>query len=248
MTAYGNQDKGFAGLKDSLGGFVESWKASSNIDFGAPVFAYEGDAVSAYPYINDTIELTNATPFITGNVIAGDVDGEAFSVPFDTDHETTQANLVAALEALPTVDDAVVILIQDPGDGHGEIALRKKGSVPVLTINVTGGASQPALTQVAASSQVFIGISMFTQKEAAGDAGYKTNDAMNVLSREGRIFALISTDTVANKEALLDLTTGKFANTGDSVNCIFRENATQVEGIALVEVRGQVPLSFADKF
>lgn len=84
---------------------------------------------------------------IVGNTVNGDVNGEAIpAVPFNTDNATTLSDLAAALEALDVVDTAVsngVDTITITGANGGETL--------VVTLIVTGGASQATMTQTTVS-------------------------------------------------------------------------------------------------
>lgn len=78
--------------------------------------------------------------FVAGNVIAGTVNGQTFSVPFNTDHATTITDLATAIQASEAVDTAAGV-DDTPGatitvDAESEYELEISG------VNITGGASQ----------------------------------------------------------------------------------------------------------
>lgn len=90
--------------------------------------------------------VTLSTAYITGNTTLIAVNGgSTFSVPFNTDHATTMADIVTAIEAQPNIISAVV-------SGAGNLIL-SINSTPndngiITTFTITGGASQPTRTIV----------------------------------------------------------------------------------------------------
>lgn len=239
MGAYNNMDKAVAGLVSGLDKRVESWAAAEAITFGRALFAYVGGAKKAYQYHNDRSTVTLDADTVTSNAIAWSVivAGVTYSgtVNFTSNHETTMNALVAAIEA--AVPNSVVTLSATP---FRVFTVDVDGQDPVVDLVITGGVSQPADTVAVSSRQVFIGVSMFTQKE---NGYYLVNEAVNVLAR-GEIY--VSTYGAVNANAAAYVikaagsTKGLFSATSASnydTKCFFRETVAAT-GLALVEVRG----------
>jgi hypothetical protein len=76
---------------------------------------------------------------ITGNTIAGDLNGTPISVPFNTNHATTMADLESAVEAVAGVLSATV---GGTGNRTLTIVANADTELTIGTFTVTGGASQ----------------------------------------------------------------------------------------------------------
>lgn len=76
---------------------------------------------------------------ITGNTIEGELEGTPISVPFNTDHDTTMADLEAAVEAIDGVLSATV-----GGTGNRTLTVVSDADTELTygEFEVTGGASQ----------------------------------------------------------------------------------------------------------
>ncbi|MCK4521364.1 MAG: baseplate J/gp47 family protein [Nanoarchaeota archaeon] len=87
----------------------------------------------------DSQRLIFDAAFVTGNVINGKVNGIAWiQVPFNTNHDLTAVDLVAAIDALTDVS-----CILDPNDTDNRtFIIDKVVDVNVTDVAVTGGASQ----------------------------------------------------------------------------------------------------------
>jgi len=225
---------------------VETWKAGEAINFGYPVFGYAGDDDSegnfgtAWKYHLDTSVVTFDADFDASDTVTVTVNGvEGDTVTYATDHDTTMDLIVASIEAIaPTA----TVTLTDQSDNR-KISIFIPGTDVVATYAIAGGSTVGDDVAVS-SSQVFLGVALFTQKEPAtvgGDAYYETGDAMNVLTK-GKIWAVSyaavdSTDTAyvetsgANK--------GKFGgDSGDyDTGAIYRSTISEA-GTVLVEVRG----------
>lgn len=247
MSAYNEIDAKIPGLKYGVDyQVVETWKAGEAIDFGYPVFSYAGDDDSegnfgtAWKYHLDTSEVTFDADFDASDTITVTVNGvEGDTVTYDTSHDNTMDLIVASIEA---VAPTATVTLTDATDNR-KISIFIPGTDVTASYAIAGG-STVGSSVATSSAQVFVGVSLFTQKEPAtigGDAYYETSDAMNVLTK-GKIWAVSyaavnSTDTAyvetsgANK--------GKFGgNSSDyDTGAIYRSTITEA-GTVLVEVRG----------
>lgn len=247
MAAYGNMDEAVAGLRyGMMDGDVETRRASEEIAFGLPVFGYEGDQVNAYKYYVDVAKVVFDADFVASNSIVITVNGVAsVATVFDTDQETTLAALVANVAALTGVE-----CVADATDTNGRtILVRTKGATAVVTEAITGGATQATGTITTGTGQVFLGITQLTQKE---DFFYNEDEAMNVLHKNGRIYASVTGSASANGKAYLG-SDGKFSATaGTDIGCVFVSNevvdAASGNNIAIVEVAEIVGLTYAANF
>lgn len=99
--------------------------------------------------------ITFSANFVTSNTINASVNGVAITaVPFNTDHATTFADLVTAIDGLSSVESATgnsttrvitIILTDQEEDG-------------IATAVVTGGASQATATIAANENDIFAGM------------------------------------------------------------------------------------------
>lgn len=200
MGAYSTMDKAVAGLKDGLDSRVVSKRAadSAGIDFGMPVFGYVGDSGlgvardnNIHTYKKDRGKIAFDADFITANSIIITVNTVAVTaVPFDTDHATTMANLIAQIET----DIAGCDVTLDSTDADGRtIFIDIDGTEMTVAEAITGGGSQATGVITYSSRMIFDGFAMFAQKESAarseldgsvidaGDAKYVYKDAANVM-------------------------------------------------------------------
>lgn len=240
MGAYGAMEKAVAGLKSGLDARVESFKAGEIIAFGRALFGYAADAITAWLYKNDRSTVTLDADLVAANVATWTVtvDGVAYNgaVTYATSHQATMGALVAAIQA--AVPNSVVTLSATPFRVY---TVDVDGKTVVATLVITLGVSQAGVTVANSSRQVFLGISMFDQKEGGN---YASGDSVNVLV-EGQIYVTTAASVNANTAAYVvqaaGATVGLFTPTAASnydTKCRFRETVSGA-GLALLEVRGQ---------
>ncbi len=240
MAAYGNMDSAIQGLKSGLDSQVETWAAGEAIDYGAPVFGYEGDSVNAYGAKTDTVALTLDADLVTDNTITFTINGEDVAVAFDTDHGTTMDNAVAAIEA---AIDGISATLTDATDNR-QITLFLKGSNLTATATVTGGGSQAGITGSSSSAQIFLGVALAVARSEVGSAGgYSSGEDVNVLVG-GYIWVYASKAVNANTDVYvinaIGATQGQFTDSSSGYDCGCRFRGTISEaGLVLVEVNGQ---------
>lgn len=244
MSAYNDMDVAVAGLlADSGNRRVESWAAAEQIAFGAPLFAYQGgDSESekkVYNLKSDVAKIVWDADFVTSNTIDLKVNGTSITqVTFATDHDTTITAVRDAITALSGVEAAL-----DPDDSNNRtIYVRTEGTDCAVTeVTVASGASQASETITAQTSQVFVGIAMFVQKNTAtaNQSRYETNETVSSLY-EGIIWGNAGAAVNSEDDAYIALSTGLFsATTTDlSTNCKFRSTTTAA-GLVKIEVNGQ---------
>lgn len=254
MGQYGNLDIAFAGMiAENIQSYisVRTRSAKQAINFGTPVFGYIGDELSAYNYKLDTAKLVFDADFVTSNTITITVNGESTgAVPFNTDHNTTAADVVTAIKGLSITDSVLgtvdVDCVLDPADSNNRTFLiRAKGLDVVITEDVQAGASQATGTITYSTDQVYLGIATHIHKAPAtigGIAQYLVDEAIGVLEH-GSIYAFVNSPIQANDDAYIDNAGGDkgvFASTGDTVNCKFKGDIVTVdsETIGIVESRG----------
>ena len=128
--------------------------------------------------------------FVTGNTIDLDVNTLSITqVPFDTDHDTTAANLVTAIAALAGVNCEL-----DSSDANNRTFLitTDDAVATVENVVVAGGASQAGSTITAGSNDKFLGVvvqSHTVEQQADGTAQYDATDGAPVL-RRGKIWVM----------------------------------------------------------
>ena len=255
MPAYGDMDIAIAGLiaEGIQHSSIRSRVAKQEITYGNPVFGYLGDAVGAYNYALDTAKLVFDADFVTSNTIDITVNGEAIStVTFDTDHDTTAAAVLAAIQALTITDsvlgDVSVDAILDPADANNRtFYIRTKGLDITVTEDVQAGAGQATGTITYQSDQVFAGVATFVQrgvKSISEGSLYEVDTAVTVMER-GILYAFVNSTPSADDDAYIDNAgsdKGAFASSGDDPGCKFRSglvaNPTTGDNLAKVEVRG----------
>lgn len=236
-----NMAESFAGMKaDSRFDTVESFIAAEEIFFGRGVGADAGDTQKVNMPKNDNAKLAFDAIFVTGNDIDGKVNGVAWTtVPFNATHDTTAADLAAAIDAL-----AGVSCILDPADGTNKTFLIETDGVvcSVTDVAVTGGASQAGSTVTYSADDVFRGISLSTQtKEQAqvtGVVSYPINSAVNVL-RKGMAWVETSEAVNADDDAYVDIdAAAKFCKTAtDNIATGGKFRSTVgAAGLALLEI------------
>jgi hypothetical protein len=246
MAAYDVIDTSRQGLEEGLLGTKEGgWicQESGGIEFGMPVFGYVNDREGLYNYYNDTAKVAFDADFVASNTINGTVNGVAIAeVTFTSTHVNTMNLLIAAYEALTGVRAEL-----DTTDGTSRtLLIQVKGGANVTTSVVTNGASQAVATITYASSQVYVGISLFNQKYPGE---YEQYDAVNVMTR-GKVWCPVLATVKSNDEAYIDIAgaeLGYFSSAGVEVNARFRSDAT-TGNLALLETNGQTEMTYSDIF
>lgn len=241
MGAYDEMDVAKAGYLVGIDHDIDTGcaKQAAGIEFGYPVFGYLGDSVSVYSFKKDVSKLVFDADFVSLNSIVVTVNGVASSaVVFATDHDTTAALVVAALNAMTGVE-----AVLDTADTDNRTFLiRTKGIACVSSAVVTLGASQATATPTATTGMVFLGIA----KSEQNDAGlYELNDAVNNVIT-GKVYGECGTAVNANAVGYV-ADTGKFANAGVLLPVRFKSTLAAA-GIAIVEIQGQLSLGEAEKF
>jgi hypothetical protein len=255
MPAYGNLDTAIAGELYGLHPrTVESWRAAEQINFGVPVFTYEGEDFSdgngsIYNVKQDTTIITLDADLVASNVITTTltIDGVAqtpVATTFITNHDTTMTTHKNALEAAIT---NLAVTLTD-GTNNREFTILLKGSNFTSTTSVvTLGASQAVATITYTTAQVFVGMSVITHKSLSGSVGYyEAEEAVNVLT-DGWIYSATTAVAVsANTDAYVIWTGGSAdqgkltpASSGNYVTNMKFRNTLATAGLAVVEVRGQ---------
>lgn len=223
---------------------IESFGAQEEINFGYPVFGYQGDNEKCYKYHNDFSTIVYDIVFVDGNSTIVTVNGVATAaVPWNTNHDTTIADIVTAIAALTGVE----AILGDFAGANRTIYIRTVGFDCVATSVTTGGGTQPTPTITVQSDQVFLGVSKSSQKDVdSTDARYLVGQTVNVVSI-GKIWSILKDETIAaNAVAYLETSgadAGKFSVDGSDINTKFRSNKTTNETttdiMAQVEVDGQ---------
>ena len=171
--------------------------------------------------------------FVTGNLITITVNGEATAaVPFNSDHDTTSADVLAAIQGLSTVDSASI----SDGAVNREFTIESIGDVIAVSETVTGGAGQVTGTPTFSSDDIFRGISLHTHKE---DGNYAINDAVSVM-RQGTAWVDTGVAVVADEAAYVDIVgaLGKFTNVsaGNLATDGFFRSTNSGAGLAKLEI------------
>jgi hypothetical protein len=226
----------FAGLKaTSMEDHVESFAAEGAIEFGRGVGSESGNTQKVRAFANDNAKLVFDADFVTSNKINGKVNGVSWTeVDFDTDHDTTAANLAAAIAALTGVT-----CVLDSTDANKRTFLIENtdgSAITVTDVAVTGGASQAGSTVTTSSDDIFRGISLHQHNEAQK---YENTDTVSVL-RKGQVWCEVSVAVSADEAAYVDvaLATGKMTNVSTNnvaTNGVFR-STTSGAGLAIVEI------------
>jgi len=240
MGAYDTIDVAIAGLKHGLKSEVESWVVgeANGIEFGRPVFGYDGDDKTIYKFHNDRAKLVFSADLITLNSTVVTIQGTALdAVVFDTNHLTTMNLIIAALVAagysaeLDTTDTT-----------NRTIFVVTKGATIAASAAVTGGESQAtvAVTYDYSNELTFVGVTLFTQKEYAENAMYKYQECANVIV-DGGVYGSAGEAVESNTPAYV-LTSGtyigQFGDSGFTTSARFRGDISAA-GIVRMTVAGQ---------
>lgn len=254
MPQYENIDQKIAGLKQGLDSRVASKRSDevSGLLYGQPAFGYAGNDKDAFLYHDNRAQIVWDADFVTSNLIDITVDGTAVTqVPFNTDQATTINDIVTQIEADITGADAVAT---DTGGANRTITITiEDDNDRVVTEAVTAGASQASGTITYDSTQIFLGIVMRTQKEAAQKVdvdgnviqaavqGYEQKDAANIMINGWIVVetadAVVSTSaayvvkTGANQGKVTDSASGNVALSGVTI-----DEDVAAAGLAIVRI------------
>ncbi len=221
-------------------------RAAEEIDFGDPVFGYDGDDVNGYTAKQDTATITLDADLIASNTITTTVtiDGVAQSpvaTLFDTSHDNTMDLHEAALEAAIS---SLEVTLTDPTDNRQFTLLKKGSNINLVTSVVTGGASQAGITIAYTTSQIFRGFAAYTaaQCTSVSVGSYVVDDAINLLTF-GRIWTNSSKAVNANTKGYVIWSTTDQGKITDAVTDNYDANiwirSTRADaGLVLVEVNG----------
>lgn len=207
MPAYGKLDRGFAGLlingEDYIDGTVVVGD-TAGIGFGNPVFVAKGIDDTGFNAKADSLSFVLSAAFVTGNTIAGTVNGTAYSVPFATDDATTFANLVTALNALPNT-------LAAGNYATRTITITNKAASASASGTVTGGASQATVTVTTSAAVLLLGVSVHSHREYIGQALAEYQSVVNVL-RSGKVQVAVNAAVYSGDAAYWDATNGFWTN------------------------------------
>lgn len=253
MPAYNNLDEKIQGLIYGLHPRkIESWRAAEDIGFGEPVFSYNDEDYSkgqgsVWKKKVDVKTITLDADLVTSNVITTTltIDGVAqtpVATTFDTDHDTTMDNHKADLEA---AFSGLTVTLTDATNNRQFTLFYKGSNIDVASV-VTLGASQAGITIASGTSpQIFIGVTVFTQKSLKDSVGYYEQDeAINVMT-SGQIWVYASKAVNPNTAAYVIIAAGATQNQfTDSSSGTYDTKArfrslTTAAGLVLLEVRGQ---------
>lgn len=160
---------------------VHTKQAASDVNFADPVVYPDANGLTCQTIGTNEIVLTLDADIITGNTFAATLkatDGTtetetAISEAFDTDHDTTMANIAAAMQANPGVDTAVV------SGATNRILTLTAASGYIMQVSseaISGGASEAGITKENNDTNGFEGFALFEQREPF-------QDGSNVVSR-----------------------------------------------------------------
>ena len=130
---------------------IESFAAQEAINFGYPVFGYEGDTERCYAYHNDVAKFVYDIDFEASNSTVVTVNGvDTDPVVYASSHDNTMDLLITAITALAGVDANL-------GDVSGDnrtVYIRTVGLDNTSTSLTTGGSNQAVATITVQSDQV----------------------------------------------------------------------------------------------
>lgn len=258
MAQYSTIERAFAGMKAEHYQFAEvlrSAVAVDEIDFGMPIFGYQGEANKVYNYYLDTCSMLFDADFVASNSIIITVNGISTSaVVFDTDHDTTAALVVTAIKALEILDNNGNTInpdcVLDSSDTNNRTFLiRGVGVDLTVTEAITGGGSQATGTATYSSDQVFRGLARHYAKSIANgstEAKYEIEDVVSIVEH-GFYYGVINSGVTVLSDSATYIDNsgsdkGVFGTSGDDISCYFRSdnitNSDLTDYLAVVEVRG----------
>ena len=249
MAAYGKPSAAIAGLLYGAKADVESGIAKENIGFGQPCFGFADVPDEMYLYHVESGKIVLAGALIEANVITTTIKGIAIATTFTTDHATTIAAHVAAINASTDLDAYGVVAVLDTADTNKRtILLSADKSVDIgpVTCAVTLGTSQTSATITYSTARKFMGVAVFVQNGSktmgAGNACWEAGTYMNVLSK-GKIY-VPAVSTVDEKDAAYVVTSGATQNQFSDVSSSnydiggYFRSSVDSDGLAVLEVRG----------
>lgn len=255
MGAYDRPEVAIAGLQYGANisdkDVISRFAVVDDISPGDPLFGYEGDDVNCYQAARDTLILTfsadlvalNVTTLTLSAVTNGVDDPQVVAETFDTDHDTTMDNLVAAIEA--AYPNATVTLTD--AINNRQITIQQNGANWTGSGVVTLGVSQATITPTYTTAQIFIGVAVFNQISTITTRGIYPQGFMVDVLNEGKIYVPVTVAVNAYTDAfvIFDYTTpanqGKFTNVSSGnyeTMCRFL-TSTSGAGLAAVEVNKQ---------
>lgn len=249
MAAYGKPSAAIAGLLYGAKADVESGIAKENIGFGQPCFGFADVPDEMYLYHVETAKIVLAGDLVTANVITTTIKDTAIATELDTDHATTMAKHVAAINASTALGAYGVVAVLDADDSHKRtilLSVPKTLDIGTVTCAVTEGATQTTATITSSTARKFMGVAVFVQNGSktmgAGNACWEAGSYMNVLSK-GKIY-VPAVATVDEKDAAYVVTSGATQNqfTDASSNNYdiggYFRSSVDSDGLAVLEVRG----------
>lgn len=247
MALYGYQDSARAGgLFGDEHDFQEK-PAAQSIDFGAPVFVYEGDTKGYKAHRNKATGLW-AGDFVTSNVIVVTVgiDGATpitvDAVNFTSNQATTRTALVAAINANASLVALGVTAAVGTGTRDVVITAAKGTTVTAFTSSITGGTAQEAMTVTYSTTAKFGGVAVLDTSVPLGY--YSQYDSIS-LATCGQVVVPVPSggSGYINKAAYVIHVPGtdyqKFTDVSTNnydANAYFTTNP--VSGLAVVQIRG----------
>jgi hypothetical protein len=243
---YGETPNAMIGQLYGSHAITETVTAAEKIYPGDPVFGLVGDDKMGYLAHVNEVTLTASANLITGNQIAIVVNGvNVGGVAFQTDHATTMAAIVNAIDQ----NEAVRALGIDAFQMEGvplAIYLGAPGVSITAALTVTGGNTQATFSSSVGTSSKFIGIAKRSDALSFKDGVgfYPPSMPVGVL-KEGRIAIRLADAAVPGdkKPAYIILAgdeAGKFTDDASGnydSGCIFRSG--RIDGdLAFVEVHG----------
>lgn len=249
MAAYGKPSAAIAGLLYGAKADVESGIAKENIGFGQPCFGFADVPDEMYLYHVETAKIVLAGALVTDNVITTTIKDTDIATTLDTDHATTMAKHVAAINASTALGAYGLVAVLDADDSNKRtilLSVPKSLDIGTVTCAVTLGATQTTATITSSTARKFMGVAVFVQNGSktmgAGNACWETGTYMNVLSK-GKIY-VPAVSTVDEKDAAYVVTSGATQNqfTDASSNNYdiggYFRSSVDSDGLAVLEVRG----------
>jgi hypothetical protein len=150
----------------------------------------------------NTITLTGT--FVTGNSIVPTVNGVALAaVPYDTTSAQTLTDIATAIAAVTGIASAVANLGVLTVTAH-------EGYAAVVSLAVTGGASQPTFAYVYSSLDSLYGVALYIQNKmnllgpqgSAGGSPYYSGDPVSMLTR-GRVWVTVENTVTSDSPVYL---------------------------------------------
>lgn len=232
MPQYGSIDAALEGLLVTGEDFIDTGICgdTAGIGFGKPVFAAEGLDNLVFNAKADVLTFVLSAAFVTGNTIAGSVNGTAYSVAFAADDATTFANLVAAINLIPGTVAVGVFAART-------IVITTAGTSASASGTVTGGASQATVTVTASAAAHLVGVSIRTAKEYAGSGQYFKGEAVGFV-RIGKVWVTVGAAVLSSQPAFLDASTGAWTNvsSGNVATPYYFRTSASAGGLALLDV------------